>query len=216
MANIVVIGSSNTDMVVKTGKFPVPGETILGGEFFMFPGGKGANQAVAAARMDGNVVFICKTGNDIFGENAIEGFKKEGIEVSFIKQEANTASGVALITVDERGENTIVVAPGANDALLPRDIEMSLSAIKDADIILMQLEIPIKTVEFVISTALSLNKRIILNPAPARELSASLLRDLYLITPNETEAALLTGVKVTDVTSAGEAAHLLLKKEYTM
>jgi ribokinase len=216
MANIVVIGSSNTDMVVKTGKFPVPGETILGGEFFMFPGGKGANQAVAAARMDGNVVFICKTGNDIFGENAIEGFKKEGIEVSFIKQEANTASGVALITVDERGENTIVVAPGANDALLPLDIEMSLSAIKDADIILMQLEIPMKTVEFVISTALSLNKRIILNPAPARKLSASLLRDLYLITPNETEAALLTGVKVTDVTSAGEAAHLLLKKEYTM
>lgn len=212
MPKIIVIGSSNTDMVVKTKKFPVPGETILGGEFFMFPGGKGANQAVAAARMGGDIVFICKTGNDIFGRRAIEEFNKEGINTQYISTDFEKASGTALILVDEKGENEIVVASGANETLSEKNIETAEKEIALADVVLAQLEIPVAAVLYAAKKAAMHATKFILNPAPAQQLPEELFTYLHLITPNETEAELLTGIKVEDITTASKAASVFLEK----
>ena len=206
---ILVVGSSNTDMVIKAGHLPRPGETILGGTFFMNPGGKGANQAVAIARLGGPVTFICKTGSDIFGHQSQQLFEEEGINTSYVFSDSGNPSGVALITVDEKAENCIVVASGANANLLPSDLEKAEEAIERADLVLMQLEVPMETVCFVADIAWQKGKKVILNPAPAHPLPADLLRHLYLITPNETEAEMITGVKITDESSAGEAARAL-------
>ena len=203
--NILVVGSSNTDMVVKTNHLPRPGETVLGGTFFMNPGGKGANQAVAVARLGGQVSFICKTGSDIFGHQSQQLFEEEGIDTSYIFSDPKNPSGVALITVDAHAENCIVVASGASD------LAKSEEAIEKADLILMQLEIPMDTVEFVAKMASKKNKRVILNPAPAQTLSATLLRHLYMITPNETEAEMISGVKITDEVSAKKAAQVIME-----
>jgi ribokinase len=209
---IVVIGSSNTDMVIKSDKFPLPGETILGGKFFMFPGGKGANQAVAAARLNGQVTFIARTGNDIFGKQAIGQFQKEGINTSFISTDSENPSGVALITVDGKGENTIVVAQGANGQLSEQDINKAIDTISEVDVVLVQLEIPIPTVAYAIKKSYDLGKKVILNPAPAQPISEEVLGCLYIITPNETEAEILTGIKVIDAASAARAAVELKRK----
>lgn len=206
---ILVVGSCNTDMVIKAAHLPRPGETILGGTFFMNPGGKGANQAVAIARLGGSVTFICKTGSDIFGHQSQQLFEEEGINTSYVFSDSGNPSGVALITVDEKAENCIVVASGANANLLPSDLAKAEEAIELADLILMQLEVPMETVCFVADIAWQKGKKVILNPAPAHPLPADLLRHLYLITPNETEAEMITGVKITDESSAGEAARLL-------
>jgi ribokinase len=210
MNRIIVVGSSNTDMVIKSKKLPLPGETILGGIFFMNPGGKGANQAVAAARLNGNVTFVTKTGNDMFGEEARHLFDKEHIDTRFIIKDEKNPSGVALINVDDNGENSIVVAPGSNGTLQAFDINDELFQTTPDDIFLMQLEIPVGTVEYVAEKAVSKGNRVILNPAPARQLSEDLLKCLYLITPNETEAEILTNIKVTDDESARRAAEELL------
>lgn len=211
MSKIIVIGSSNTDMVIKTNKFPSPGETILGGEFFMFSGGKGANQAVAAARMGAGVILVCKTGDDIFGQRAIEEFKKEGIITQYIRKDVDKASGTALILVDEKGENEIVVAPGANETLTVSEIQGAEEQIAAAGIMLLQLEIPLESVLFAAKKGYELHTKVILNPAPARQLPGEIFSCLYLITPNETEAEILTGIKVTDINSASKAAAVLLK-----
>lgn len=209
---IIVLGSTNTDMVVQTSKFPAPGETILGGKFLMNPGGKGANQAVAAARLGGSVVFAGKTGNDLFGKQAIESLSKEGINTEHVLTDPEQASGVALITVDSHGENSIVVAPGSNNTLLPENLNSVLTIIDESDIILMQLEIPMQTIEFMARKAKDKNARVILNPAPAAALSNDLILNLDMITPNETEAGMLTGSQVTDVDSAFVAAQKLHDK----
>jgi len=209
---IVVIGSSNTDMVLKTARFPKPGETILGGEFFMFQGGKGGNQAVAAARLGGEVTFICKLGNDLFGNNAIAHYTNEKINVSQIGQTDKAPSGVALITVDAHGENEIVVAQGANALLAVEDIRQASSMLAKANYYLTQLETPLPTVEFIAVEAKKYGKRLVLNPAPATQLPAALYQGLFLITPNETEATLLTGIAVSDTTSARQAAKILQSK----
>ena len=206
---ILVVGSSNTDMVIRAAHLPRPGETILGGTFFMNPGGKGANQAVAIARLGGPVTFICKTGSDIFGHQSQQLFEEEGINTSYVFSDSGNPSGVALITVDEKAENCIVVASGANANLLPSDLEKAEEAIERADLVLMQLEVPMETVCFVADIAWQKGKKVILNPAPAHPLPVDLLRHLYLITPNETEAEMITGVKITDESSAGEAARAL-------
>ena len=211
MKKIVVVGSANTDMVVKAATLPLPGETLLGGTFFMNAGGKGANQAVAAARLGGNVTLVAKVGNDIFGKQTIEGLQKENINTDFIFTDDTAPSGIALIMVNEEGENCIVVAPGANANLLPADIE-TVNAINEAAIILMQLEIPLATIEAVLIRAKATNQRVIINPAPAQPLSDELLNGLFLITPNETEATLLTGVTVTDQATASKAADIFLNK----
>ena len=206
---ILVVGSTNTDMVIKTARLPKPGETIIGGVFLMNAGGKGANQAVAAARLGAQVTFICKTGNDIFGQESKQLFINEGIDVSFVCSDAEHPSGVALITVDEKAENCIVVASGANAFLLPDDLEKAIEAIEQSDIVLMQLEIPIETIAYVASLARSMGKTVILNPAPAQPLSKSLLQNVNILTPNETEASMIAGVAVTDSASACEAAKVI-------
>lgn len=209
---IIVVGSSNTDMVIKASKFPVPGETILGGEFFLFPGGKGANQAVAAARLGGNVTFIAKVGNDIFGEQSLEQFKKEGIRTDYVFRDPTHPSGVALITVDAKGENTIVVAQGANGTLSTTDIAKAAHEFEQAEIVLIQLEIPIETVLQAAALARQSGKKAILNPAPAATLPSEIFPNLYLITPNESEAETITGIKVTDIDSAKKAAEKIIEK----
>ena len=206
---LLVVGSSNTDMVIKGAHLPRPGETILGNSFFMNPGGKGANQAVAAARLGGNVTFICKTGNDIFGRQSIELFEEEGINTSHLLSDPKNPSGVALITVDENAENCIVVASGANATLSPADLQKLKHVIEESRIVLMQLEIPLETVEFVAKTAAAHGVRVLLNPAPACNLSDDLLKCISIITPNKTEAEMLTGVKVKNITSAREAAQII-------
>lgn len=212
MPKILVIGSSNTDMVVKTSRFPQPGETIIGGEFFLFPGGKGANQAVAAARMGGEVALIAKVGQDVFGQQAIEGFAHEGINVAYVLSDPKLASGVALITVDTSGENEIVVAPGANAALLPTDLDRDDMAFENADLVLMQLETPLETVLHAAQKAQASYKKFVLNPAPAQSLPDELYSLLYLITPNETEASLLTGIPLDDDDALPLVAEVLLQK----
>ncbi|MEI7472352.1 MAG: ribokinase [Chitinophagaceae bacterium] len=208
---IVVVGSANTDMVVMSKSLPVPGETIMGGQFFMNAGGKGANQAVAAARLGGAVTLIAKVGNDIFGKQTLESLHKENINTDFVFIDDQTPSGTALIMVNEHGENCIVVAPGANANLLPADI-LTIQNINEAEIILMQLEIPMSTIEAVAKEAKNNNQKVIINPAPAQALSDELLNGLFLVTPNETEASLLTGIKVEDYNTAAQAAAVFLKQ----
>lgn len=209
---IVVIGSCNTDMVVKSDRLPVPGETVLGGAFMMNPGGKGANQAVAVARLGGNVTFITKTGNDLFGKQSVEMFSDENINTDYIFSDPNLPSGVALIMVDNYGENCIVVASGANASLCPHDIDKARNIIENADIVLMQLEIPLETVEYAARMAFNKGIKVILNPAPAAFLSNEILSCLYAIIPNENEAEMLSGIKVFDWESAKKAAGLISSK----
>jgi len=209
---IVVVGSCNTDMVIKADRLPVPGETILGGTFFMNPGGKGANQAVAASRMGGKVTLISKTGNDVFGKQSVMLYAAENINTDFIYSDPKNPSGVALITVDSHGENCIVVASGANAFLNPSDIDKASAEIESSDLVLMQLEIPIETVEYVAEMATKKGIKVILNPAPARALSNKLLKNLYIIIPNKSEAEILSGIKVTDIESAKLAADIISAK----
>lgn len=211
-SSIAVIGSSNTDMVIKTAKLPAPGETILGGNFFMNPGGKGANQAVAAARLGGRVSFISKAGNDIFGKQARLTLQVENINTDFLLTDISQPSGIALITVDSHGENCIVVAPGSNSYLSKYDIDLARKEILRSEIILMQLEIPVETVEYTANIAYEAGIKVILNPAPAAKISDELLSRLYMITPNETEAELLTGIPVLDIESAALAAQNLYRR----
>ena len=192
-AKLVVIGSSNTDMTIKGDRLPKPGETVLGGEFRMGPGGKGANQAVAAQRLGADVSFICKVGRDIFGDNAIAGYQKEGIDCSRILR-SDKASGTALILVDGNAENCIAVAPGANADLTPEDVDSVADVIRSADYLILQLEIPVESVLRAAKIAHEAGVYVILNPAPACHLPEELFGYISLITPNQTESALLSGV----------------------
>ncbi|HSR59455.1 MAG TPA: ribokinase [Robiginitalea sp.] len=210
MNRVAVIGSSNTDMVVKTSRFPAPGETVLGGEFFVFPGGKGANQAVAAARMGADVRFFCVLGDDTFGQQAQMGYAREGIRTDAIRKEAGIASGIALITVNEAGENEIVVAPGANAKLTADYLSGQAARLKATDIALAQLEIPMPAIGFLAGFYREQGIPLILNPAPARPLSPEVLRGLFGITPNQTEAEILTGIRPQTPESAEKAAGALL------
>lgn len=201
---ILVIGSSNTDMTIKSERLPMPGETILGGIFRMGPGGKGANQAVAAQRLGGNVAFVCKVGNDIFGDTSIKGYEKEGIDTSHILR-SDKASGTALIMVDDKGENCIAVAPGANGDITVEDINGISEVIKSADYLILQLEIPIPAVLRAAQIAHEAGVYVILNPAPACKLPEEIFQYISLITPNQTESALMTGVDVKDEESRNAA-----------
>ena len=203
---IYIIGSSNTDMVVKAERLPAPGETILGGTFMMTAGGKGANQAVAAARLGGNVAFIANLGNDLFGKQALEQFKKENINTSFISLDESMPSGVALINVDAKGENCIAVAPGSNSKLTPASLHSFFNTLSLPALILAQLEIPIETVEYIIEQSARKSIPIIINPAPAAIINEALLKYVSVITPNESEAELLTGITIDNDQTARKAA----------
>ncbi|GMQ30289.1 ribokinase [Algoriphagus confluentis] len=212
MANILIVGSSNTDLVVKTPRFPKPGETLTGGDFFLFQGGKGANQAVAAARMGGQVSFLTKLGKDLFGEQTRESLEQEGIFPELILEDKNTSSGVALIMVDQAGENQIVVVPGANGNLLPKDLSKADDVLKKADIVLSQLETPLTTLLSLGKSVEKTGKKLILNPAPAQTLPDSIYQNLFLITPNETEASLLTGISLEIETALSKIGNWFLEK----
>lgn len=212
MSKIIVLGSSNTDMIIKVPRIPAPGETILGGKFVQAAGGKGANQAVAAARSGGDVTFIANTGDDNFGKEAIAGFKKEGINTDFIFVDNETPSGVALIFVGEDGENSIAVASGANGTLRPSHIREVENVIAEGNIFLTQLETPLETVKEAIGIANENGVKVILNPAPAQPLSNDLLKRIDILTPNLSEAELLTGIKVEDEKSAEKASKTLLAR----
>jgi len=210
--DIVVVGSSNTDMTVKVSSLPRPGQTVLGGEFSSAAGGKGANQAVSAARAGGRVVFVARIGEDSFGEQAVLGFLKDGINTRYIVKDPTAPSGIALILVDEKGENSIAVAPGANAQLSPADIEAAKEVIASASVVLIQLEIPLESVAAAIETAAAGKARIILNPAPAQQLDDDILEKVSIITPNESEAKLLTKTEVKDEEGAKKASDILLSK----
>ncbi len=206
MKNVLVVGSSNTDMIIRVPHIPKPGETILGGAFSMAAGGKGANQAVAAARAGGRVTFVARVGDDLFGRQALEGFGRDGIDARSVLATPGAASGIALITVDERGENSISVASGANALLSVADVEAAGDAFAAADIVLLQLESPLETVEAAIRAAKERGIPVILNPAPARALDDGLLRGVSVLTPNEHEAAMLAGMEVESEHDMREAA----------
>ena len=211
MSKIIVIGSSNTDLAIKTIRIPEPRETVMGGTFMMTAGGKGANQAVAVARLGGDVAFVTKVGDDMFGDESRARYVKEGLPEKFLLVEKGTPSGVALITVDARGENCIVVAPGANNALTCADVDAVRDEIAAADYLLLQLEIPMEVVEHAAEVAVANGTKVILNPAPAAELSKTLIESLYLITPNRTECQLLSGVAIANEADAGAAAGKLME-----
>jgi ribokinase len=209
MKNILVVGSSNTDMIVRVPRIPRPGETVLGSGFSMAGGGKGANQAVAAARAGGRVTFIARVGDDVFGERALGGFAADGIDTRFVLRTPGAASGIALIDVDDRGENSISVASGANALLSAADVAAAAGALAAADVVLLQLESPIEAVEAAVRWAGENGVPVILNPAPARPLEDRLLARVSVLTPNETEAELLSGIAVRDEDGVRAAAARL-------
>lgn len=208
-SDIVVIGSSNSDLIVQLSRIPRPGETITGGRFSMAAGGKGANQAVAAARTGGKVTFVARVGDDMFGQKALDALVSDGIDVSRVVHDGGAPSGIALIFVQEGGENSIGVAPGANARLTADDVRRASTVIGSAGTLLMQLETPLHAVAEAATIAREGNARVILNPAPARELADELLRGIDILTPNETEAAFLTGIDVENDESAFRAAERL-------
>jgi ribokinase len=210
--SIVVAGSSNTDMIIRLDHIPRPGETILGGEFVTAAGGKGANQAVGAARAGGQVTFIARVGQDMFGHQALAGFRREGMDVRYVFKDQTAPSGVALIFVAKDGENSIAVAGGANARLSPADVKKTKAVIASASVLVMQLETPLETVHAAAELAARAGVRVILNPAPARKLPDSLLKLVSILTPNEIEAELLTGIRVADDAAAGRAADKLLAR----
>ena len=197
---IVVVGSSNTDLVVSSPRIPAPGETIIGGEFSVAPGGKGANQAVAAARLGGDVSFVGCVGRDEFGGAAIAGLRADGIDIGNVRRVDGARAGVALIVVADDGENAIVVAPGSNSLLTGDDIDAASEAIRNADVLVVQLEVPLDAVRRALEIAHEAGVATLLNPAPAQELDRGLLQHVDWITPNETEAAQLAGL---DIASEG-------------
>ena len=211
MKKILILGSSNTDMVVKSKRLPKPGETILGGKFIINPGGKGANQAVAASRLGGDVTFICKIGDDDFGKRSRSILENEKIDTSYIIEEKGGTSGVALITVDMNGENSIVVASGTNASFSISDLTKVKDAIISASILVLQLEIPIATVIEAAKTAKENGVTVMLNPAPAPSdgIPKELLENVDIIIPNETEAEIITGSEVNNIEDANKAAEVM-------
>jgi len=205
---VVVIGSYNTDLTIKTGRIPRPGETVIGGVFTEGGGGKGANQAVAAVRAGADVSFIARVGYDVLGKNGIQRLSGEGIDTRYIVYDADVPTGTAFIVVDEHGENSIVVASGANARLSPDDIVAAHNEIESAAVLLVQLESPIETIRKAIEIAHKKGVTVILNPAPVRPLEQDLLKEIDIITPNKVEAEMLTGIKVTDEASL----HAIVKK----
>ena len=208
----MVIGSANTDMVVQSQHIPKPGETVLGDNFLMNQGGKGANQAVAAAQMGGDVEFVARVGQDIFGSETIKSLTGYGVNTEFVIKDPDSPTGVALIMVDEKAENSISVALGANNRLNVLDIEAIRPQLDGAKCVLLQLETPLDTVEKAVDVASSLNTTIILNPAPARPLSDQLLKKINVITPNETEAEMLTDMVINTLDDVKKSAEILLTK----
>ena len=211
MKNICVIGSLNMDLVVNVDTMPKPGQTIIGSNFREVPGGKGANQAVAMARLNGNVSMIGKVGEDGFGQTLINSLKNDKVDTTYI-QTAKGATGVALITVDKNAQNSIVVSPGANFEVKEDDIDNNIEAIKNSDIVVLQLETPLNTIKYALNKAKELNKYTILNPAPAVKLDDEIIKNVDLLTPNETELEIISGVSIETEEDIQKAAQIMIEK----
>ncbi|MCL5676859.1 MAG: ribokinase [Firmicutes bacterium] len=211
MAEIVVLGSLNIDLVARVPRFPAAGETLTGSDFKTVPGGKGANQAVAAARLGASAAMVGRIGDDVFGGALIEGMRKDGVDADHVLVTPGAPTGTALITVDDRAENSIVIIPGANGNLSPADVDTWAGVIRGAKVLMLQLEVPLETVLRAAETAKKAGVTVMLDPAPARELPVELLRQVDIITPNETEASILTGRTVSDARTAKLAAVDLLR-----
>ncbi len=209
---VLVVGSANMDLVVSCERFPRPGETVLSEALTLFPGGKGANQAVACARLGARVLFLGKMGDDVFRPRLLESLRANGVDTGAVLVDDEAATGVALITVDAAGENQIVVASGSNMQLTPADVEAQQALFQQADVVLLQLEIPLETVEKAVSLAKKAGAIVVLNPAPARALPDTLLRHTDWLTPNESEAAYLSGVEVRGRAGAERAAQKLVER----
>ena len=207
MSKVVVVGSYVVDLMSRTPHLPKPGETVLGGPFQMGPGGKGGNQATAAARSGSEVTFLTKLGDDVFGREALKHFNKENVNIEYIKVDPVQATGAALIEVDEKGENSIVVALGACGTITEAEVVEAEEKISEADIVLIQLETSIEAIVTTVKLARTHGVPIILNPAPYQEFPREILRDVAYITPNETEAFELTGIEVIDESTALTAAQ---------
>lgn len=211
MKNICVIGSLNMDLVVNVDTMPKPGQTIIGSNFKEVPGGKGANQAVAMARLNGNVSMIGKVGEDGFGQTLINSLKNDKVDTTYI-QTAKGATGVALITVDKNAQNSIVVSPGANFEVKEDDIDNNIEVIKNSDIVVLQLETPLNTIKYALNKAKELNKYTILNPAPAVKLDDEIIKNVDLLTPNETELEIISGVSIETEEDIQKAAQIMIEK----
>jgi ribokinase len=207
---ITVIGSTNVDFLIKTDKLPGFGETVTGGVFFQNYGGKGANQAVGAARAGGNVTFVTCLGEDLYADNLMENFKKDGIETSFVFRDRVEATGSALIMLDKDGNNYLSVASGANYKLKTAHIDQALNTILEAEIIVMQMEIPFDTTKYVFELAAKHNKKVLFNLAPAKPFDLSVLKSTYAFVVNEIEASMVTGLKVETDDEIKTAAQALL------
>lgn len=207
---IVSVGAANIDLVVEVPRLPVPGETVTGRELVIVPGGKGANQAVAARLAGGNVAFVGKVGQDDFGRQLLETFKQARVSRRYVRRQPGVRSGVALIFVDSRGTNVIAYAPGANACLSPADVEAATGAFRRARVVTVELQIPLETARAALSFGRQAGAVVIFDPAPAVAGAAELVSLADIVTPNETEAAALTGVPVVDIPSARQAARRLL------
>ncbi len=209
MKKICVLGSINMDLVTQTHAFPGPGQTVNGTEFHTFPGGKGANQAVAAGRLGADVTFLGKVGTDSFGDMSLAALHEAGVDTSYIEKE-DTSTGIAAITVNAQGENTIICVPGANGLVDVLYVHRNKKAIDDADILMLQLEVPLETVEWAAAYAAERGKTVILDPAPARSLPQRLLSSSSIVTPNESELGIIAEAAMTDEDSVRKAADTLM------
>lgn len=212
MSKLVVVGSVNADHVLRVPHFPRPGETLTGHSYRVVAGGKGANQAVAAARLGADIAFIARIGQDAIGAQMKAAYAADGVDIDGVTEDPELPTGIAIIYVADNGENSIGISPEANGHLLPDILQEQASLIAEADSLLLQLEVPLPTVEAAIAIAKQHAVHVVLNPAPARPLPDALLRQIDLITPNQTEAACLTGVAVQDEASAARAAGVLHSK----
>jgi ribokinase len=210
MVDIVVVGSLNMDLVVRTPRMPLPGETLPGRDFQMIPGGKGANQAAAAARLGARVAMVGRVGGDAFGPPLIENLRRQGVDTGHVQIDKEAATGTAMIIVDDSGQNSIVVAPGANGRVNEEDVDRLEGTLSQARVLLLQFEVPLETVKYAIQMAARHQVKVILNPAPARPAPAELIAKVDYVVPNEFEAGTLTGLETKDFPSAERAARKLL------
>ncbi|HYF81637.1 MAG TPA: ribokinase [Clostridia bacterium] len=209
---IAVVGSLNMDLVTYTGRMPVTGETIMGKSFRQIPGGKGANQADAIAKLGAEVKMIGCVGCDDMGNTLLEALQNDGVDVAMVKRAAGISTGIASITVDAKGNNCIIVVPGANYRLSIENLQASYEVIQNSEVVVAQLEVPIETVKFAIKTAKQMGKLTILNPAPAIELEDEFLSNVDILVPNDTELELLSGIQVNKEGDLESAAQILINK----
>jgi ribokinase len=209
---VIVVGSSNTEMILKAPRIPAVGDIVLGSAFSMSPGGRGVKQAIAASRAGGDVVFIGRIGNDLFGEQTIDALKQDNINTEYVIRDKHVASGVSSVVIDSHGDSAITITPGANANLSEKDFQKAKNIISPGDIMLIQLDIPIDVVRYAAGIAYSMGIRVILNPAPALPISDELLKSISILTPDAPQAEILTGITITDERSAELAGRILLER----